>query len=132
MSVWALLSAPLIAGNDLRTMSDVTKSILTNSEVIAIDQDQAVNPAHAVRQPGASDMLPVWAKTLADGSVAVGLFNRTGAPAPMTVTWKAIGFDGQVRVRDLWAHRDLAAAGDRFTATVPTHGVVLLKVSAAR
>lgn len=124
MSVWALLAAPLLAGNDLRTMSDETKSILMNTEVIAVDQDKAVKPVRAISPT-------VWARTLADGSLAVCLINRGDTPSPVTVTWKSLGIAGKkIQARDLWAHKAVSATGDGYTATVPTHGIVMLKVSA--
>ena len=124
MSVWSLLAAPLLAGNDLRTMTDETKSILMNDEVIAVDQDKAVNPVRAVTPD-------VWARTLADGSMAVGLINRGDAPASVTVTWKSLGIAGKkMQARDLWVHKAVAVSPDGYTATVPTHGIVMLKVSA--
>jgi alpha-galactosidase len=131
MSVWAMLSAPLIAGNDLRTMSDETKSILLNTEVIAVDQDKAVNPVRAVGQPGTPDTAVVWAKTLADGSLAIAMLNRGEAPTPMSVAWNSIGLAGKrIQARDLWAHGAVEASGDSYTAVVPKHGVTMLRVSA--
>jgi alpha-galactosidase len=124
MSVWSLLAAPLLAGNDLRTMSDETKSILMNAEVIAVDQDKTVNPVRALTPD-------VWARTLADGSIAVGLINRGEARTPVTVTWKSLGIAGKkIQARDLWAHQAVAVASDGYTTTVPTHGIVMLKISA--
>ena len=124
MSVWALLAAPLLAGNDLRTMSDETKSILMNTEVIAVDQDKAVNPVRAVTPT-------IWARTLADGSIAVGLINRGETAAAVNVTWKSLGIAGKkIQARDLWAHQAVSLSPDGYTATVPTHGIVMLKISA--
>lgn len=131
MSVWAMLSAPLIAGNDLRTMSDTAKSILMNAEVIAVDQDKAVNPVNLVASPESSDKLQVWAKKLSDGSVAVGLFNRGDATAPLSVSAKSLGLaTAKLQARNLWTHQAVSLSGDTYTATVPKHGVVLLKVTA--
>jgi alpha-galactosidase len=121
MSLWSLLSAPLLAGNDLRSMTDEIKSILMNSEVIAVNQDKAVNPPRKISEG-------VLAKTLADGSVAVGMFNRGEEPASTSVTWKSLGIAGKT-VRDLWEHQAVAVSGESYTATVPKHGVVMLKIS---
>ena len=130
MSVWALLSAPLVAGNDLRSMSETTKSILLNAEVIAVDQDKAVNPVTAIPQAGASETLLVWAKKLSDGSIAVGLINRGETPSPVSVNWKTLGLTGtKIQVRDLWAHKAVKTSGEGYTETVPRHGIVMLKVS---
>ena len=134
MSLWSLLSAPLLAGNDLRTMTDETKSILLNTEVIAVDQDKAVNPAKRIPEPGRGDNAAVsivLAKTLSDGSVAVGMFNRGEQPLPMSITWKSLGITGKtVHARDVWAHRSVEVSADGYTADVPKHGVVMLKISA--
>ena len=129
MSLWSLLAAPLIAGNDLRTMTEETKGILMNGEVIAIDQDPQYQPVTSVSSEGGIEMLM---RPLHDGSVAVGLFNRTGAAAE--VRFATSNLPANLRgkgalVRDLWKHADVAASGDTLTATVPTHGVVLFRVS---
>jgi alpha-galactosidase len=124
MSLWCLLAAPLLSGNDLRNMSSETIEILTNKEVIAIDQNKLGKQGFRVKQDGD---LEIWKKPLADG-VAVGLFNRSAAPARTTVRWSDVGIKGSPKsVRDLWAHKDLNSA-DEFSADVPSHGVVLLRV----
>lgn len=124
MSLWSVLAAPLLAGHDVRTMSASLKEILTNREVVAIDQDKLGKQGFRVRQDGE---LEVWEKPLASG-VAVGLFNRGGAPARMTVKWSEVGVNkNKPKVRDLWEHKDIAAPGE-FSAEVPSHGVVLLRV----
>lgn len=127
MSLWALLAAPLLAGNDLHTMSNETKEILMNHEVIAIDQDAAGKPAKPVSPVGAT---VVAARPLADGSTAVGLFNRGAQPAKVRVNWDSLDLaDKRLHVRDLWKHQTVAAAKDYYSAVVPSHGVVLLKVA---
>jgi alpha-galactosidase len=124
MSLWSILAAPLLAGHDVRSMTDATKEILTNREVIAIDQDKLGAQGYRIRQDGE---LEVWKKPLADG-MALGLFNRSAAPARMTVKWSEAGISANnPKVRDLWAHQDVEAPG-QFTAEVPAHGVVLLRV----
>jgi alpha-galactosidase len=126
MSLWSLLAAPLLAGNDLRTMTDETKSILMNAEVIAVDQDPDGSPVKKISEQGP---LVIAARPLMHQTYAIGLFNRGDAPAKMTVTWKQIGWHGKIQVRDLWAHKDLGRIADQYSAEVPTHGVVLIKVS---
>ena len=124
MSLWSILAAPLLAGHDVRAMLDDTKEILTNKEVIAIDQDKLGKQGVRVRQDGE---LELWNKELSDG-VAVGLFNRSETPAKMTVKWSEVGIDKKApQVRDLWAHKDVEAPAE-FSAEVPSHGVVLLRV----
>ena len=125
MALWALLAAPLLAGNDLRAMSEEIKALLMNREVIAIDQDAAAKPVKKILEQG---MTTIAARTLQDNSVAVGLFNRGDAPATITVRWSDLGLRGTPAVRDLWAHRDLDRAPDQYTATVPSHGVALITV----
>jgi alpha-galactosidase len=126
MSLWSLLAAPLLAGNDLRTMTDETKSILTNTEVIAIDQDP---DARAVKKISEQGPVVVAARLLMHQNWAVGLFNRGGTAAKVSVTWKDLGLHGKLQVRDLWAHKDLGRFADQFSADVPPHGVVLITVT---
>ncbi len=125
MSLWSLLAAPLLAGNDLRSMSDETKSILMNSEVISIDQDPGAWPVKKISEQGS---LVVAARPLLHQTWAVGLFNRGDAAAKVSVTWKELGLHGKLRVRDLWAHKDLGIVANQFSADVPSHGVVLITV----
>ena len=126
MSLWALLAAPLLAGNDVRSMDGETKAILTNSEVIAVDQDSKGIQGHRLWDEGP---LEIWAKPLADGSYAVGLFNRGESQLPITLTFQMLGFTGSARLRDLWSYQDLPPQKDSYTSAVPKHGVVMLKVS---
>jgi alpha-galactosidase len=142
MSLWCLLAAPLMAGNDLRTMTEETKSILMNTEVIAIDQDMDVKPVRRIDREGRTE---VWVRPLrdrqtarfgVDHSVAVGLFNRGDQPADVSVRWEDLHIGAVVgakalSARDLWKHQDVPVTGDRYTASVPAHGVVVLKVTAA-
>ena len=125
MSLWCLLAAPLIASVDLRKISPENLAILTNSEVIAVDQEPAATQGFRVGQEGP---LEIWLKPLADGSKAVGLFNRGDGVAPMTVHFKDVGVGETAAVRDLWAHKDLGTFKDSYTADVPHHGVVLVKI----
>jgi alpha-galactosidase len=130
MSFWSLLSAPLLAGNDLRTMTDETKSILLNTEVIAVDQDKAVNAPKRIPETGKGDHSLILAKPLADGSVAVGMFNRGEQSLSISITWKSLGITGKnVRARDMWARRSVSVSADGYVADVPKHGVVMLKIS---
>ncbi len=130
-SLWAMMAAPLIAGNDLRSMSQATKDILMNAEVIAIDQDAAGKQGTRIRAEGG---LEVWAKPLKQkGAVAVVLFNRGEAAADINANWGEVGLpSGKAKVRDLWAHADRGVYSDSFKASVPSHGVVMLKVVSTR
>jgi len=128
-SLWCLLRATLLAGNDLRDMTEDTISILTNSEAIAIDQDPAGAPLKRVSE-NPDRTLIVYMRPLADGAIAVGLFNRGAAASEMGATWDSLGLAGKkLEVRDLWKHQAVAVPADKYTATVPTHGVVLLRVT---
>ena len=126
MALWAVLAAPLLSGNDLRNMTSETKEMLTNSEIIAVDQDAKGVQGHRVWDEGP---LEIWAKSLADGSSAVGLFNRGESELKITLDFKTLGINGRAKLRDLWQHKDVGVAQDSYTAAVPKHGVVLLKVS---
>jgi len=125
MSLWCLLAAPLLAGNNLTKMSNDTLKILTNPEVIALDQDPMGVEGHRAWQEGP---LEVWVKPLSGHSMAVGLFNRSESAMPVTVRFKAIGMKDNVRVRDLWERKDLGVFHGHYTAQVPRHGVVLLQL----
>jgi len=131
-SMWAMLAAPLIAGNDIRSMSAGTQAILTNAEVIAVDQDPLGMQGQIVATPGTN--LQVWARPLAGTNTrAVALFNRGTAPASITVQWTNIGLPaGNATVRDLWQHADLGTSNNSYTAAaVPAHGVAMLKITSA-
>ena len=131
-SMWAILTAPLIAGNDLRSMSAATKTTLTNSEVIAVDQDPLGLQGRLVASPGAN--LQIWSKTLSGTNTrAVALLNRGTATASITVQWSALGIPtGAAMIRDLWNHSDLGMFSGSYTASsVPSHGVVMLKVASS-
>ena len=131
-SMWAIMAAPLIAGNDLRSMNAATKTTLTNSEVIAVDQDAMGVQGRRVAQPGTN--LEVWSKPLTGTDVrAVALLNRGSAAASITVQWSALGIPtGPATVRDLWSHTDLGSFSGSYTASsVPSHGVVMLKVTSS-
>jgi alpha-galactosidase len=127
-SLWALLAAPLMAGNDLRTMSEETRAILTNREVIAVGQDRLGHQGRKVRDEG---NLEVWARDLDGGARAVVLFNRGHDETTLAVSWQEIGlpFDAEPTVRDLWTQRDLGRVKDRFVATVPSHDIVMIRVT---
>ncbi len=130
MSLWSLLAAPLLAGNDLRTMTDETKSILMNSEMIAIDQDPSAQPVRRVSQDSKTVVL---ARPLKDGSVALGLFDRGDQPAEMSVDLGTLNLPGKnLKARDLWKHEAVDVTGGKYSATVPIHGVVLLKLTGER
>lgn len=127
-SLWAILAAPLMAGNDVRTMSAATKTILLSPEVIAVDQDSLGAQGILVWEEPPD--LQVWAKPLHDGARAVALFNRSAADAKITASFSRAGLhtDSAV-VRDLWKHADVGTFKREYSATVPAHGVVLLRIA---
>jgi alpha-galactosidase len=126
-SMWCLLPAPLILGNDIRKMSDEIKAILTNKEAIAINQDSAVIPAKRIRK---NDNTELWSRTLADGSLCVVVLNKTKTNQKLEFTWDEIGLKAtkSATVRDLWQHKTLGTFKKRCSIEVNTHGCAMLKI----
>ncbi len=126
-SLWAILAAPLIAGNDLRDMKPEIQQILTNKEVIAMNQDTLGREGRRVHKDGDLD---VWAKQLKDGGRAVILFNRSASEQNVAVAWEDIGYPDHLSaaVRDLWQKKDLGKFTGKFSASVASHGVVMVTV----
>ena len=128
-SLWAMLAAPLMAGNDLGNMKPEIAEILMNKEVIAVDQDPLGIQGHKVRDDGAEE---VWAKPLAGGAVAVILLNRGDQPVRIKVSWTELGRPARpMAVRDLWRKEDLGAFSEGFSAQVASHGVVMVRLTPA-
>lgn len=128
-SLWCIMAAPLILGNDIRNMTQETKDIILNREVIAVDQDSAGIQGTKVKS---SNGLDVWCKPLGsrNGNIkAVALFNRNSSASDITVNFSDIGLNGEVYVRDLWAKSDKGKFTSSYTANVPSHGTVMLKIS---
>jgi len=125
ISLWCLLSAPLLIGCPIDQMDAFTLSLLTNDEVLALDQDELGREAQQLAVDGRRQ---IWVKELADGSRAVGLFNLAQMPQEISVTWTQLGLTGPQRVRDLWRQQDAGVLADKFTATVGRHGAVLIRV----
>jgi alpha-galactosidase len=148
VSLWCLLSAPLLIGCDLERLDAFTISLLTNDEVLAINQDALGKPATLASSTGGDvkiertdgrDGKPrelprhqVWAKQLEDGSLAVGLFNLADSEESVTARFADLKLTGRQTVRDLWRQRDLATVDNQFEAPVPPHGVVLVKLTPAK
>jgi alpha-galactosidase len=128
MSFWCLMASPLIFGGDLTSLDAFTLSLLTNDEVIAVDQDPLGRQAKSVFQKGPQS---IWAKEMADGSKAVGLFNLDDHEQNMVVHWTDLGLSGSHAVRDLWRQQDEGTFDHDFQARVTPHGVVLLRVTPA-
>jgi hypothetical protein len=129
MSLWSLAPSPLMLGMNLPDNDDWTLSLLTNDEVLAVNQDPLGTPAHRLAKAAGIEL---WAKPLKDGSLAVGLFNRGREAADVSLTWAAAGLTGKQTVRDLWQHKDLGVFDAQFTQSVPSHGAVLLRLQPAK
>jgi alpha-galactosidase len=126
ISLWCLLCSPLLIGCDMTQFDDFTLNLLTNDEVLEVNQDPLGHQASRVGQDGP---LEVWAKRMEDGSKAVGLFNRSEFEAPIKATWQTLGLSGKQKVRDLWRQKDVGVFSDQFEAKVPRHGAMLVRVS---
>ncbi|MGO9240992.1 MAG: glycoside hydrolase family 27 protein [Bryobacteraceae bacterium] len=126
-AMWAILAAPLIAGNDLRSMDADTRAILTDKEILAIDQDPLGRQGRRVAKDGERE---VWARELQGGYRAVALLNRAATPQLITVKWEDLGYpaDVKARLRSLWEHKDLGSMTGSYTATVAPHAALILTV----
>ena len=133
ISLWALQAAPLLIGADMAQLDSWTADLLGNREMLAVNQDALGRAAGRIadRQSEAG-WTQVWARPLADGTMAVGLFNRGPEAAPVTVQFSDLGLTGTHPVRDIWMQKALPAAKDAFTAIVPRHGVVFVKIGAPK
>jgi len=129
ISMWSLLSAPLLIGGDITTLDAFTLNLLTNDEVLEVDQDPLGQQARVVYRRGAGYRTEIWVKDMEDGSKAVGLFNLNGEPATVTAKWIDVRITGKQTVRDLWRQKDLGVFEREFQTDVPAHGVVLVKMT---
>jgi alpha-galactosidase len=125
VSLWSLLAAPLFSSTDVTKLPKAQLAILTNPEVIAVDQDSKSIQGRRLSQAGP---VQVWAKPLSRGRMAVGLINSGESPFPATVNFRDIGYSNPVRVRDLWERKDLGLFKNSYTTIVPKHGVVLVEI----
>ncbi len=124
-SLWCMLAAPLMAGNDLRNMTPEIKEILTNKEVIAIDQDSLGKQGFRAVDEGDFE---IWIKNLANDELAVCFFNRSDSEIRKIIDWQMLGISGQYRLRDLWKHQDLGEIKSKFEAVVWGRDVVVLRL----
>ena len=125
ISLWAMAPSPLMLGMNLPDNDDWTAALLTNPEVIAVNQDPLGEPAHRAFLPGLNAEL--WLRELADGARVAGLFNRTSQPVYVQLAWKQLGLPAHPKVRDLWLRIDLGEA-KTFASEIPPHGCLLLKL----
>ena len=130
-SLWAILAAPLIAGNDLRTMKPEIADILLNREVIAVDQDLLGIAGTRIKKEGDAE---IWTRPLAHNGHAVVFFNRGLSPVQITLDWSELGLNSDISllIRDLWRHQDQGMHQRSFSATVPAHGVVMFTMLTER
>ena len=130
-SLWCVMAAPLMAGTNLATLKPAVKEVLLNTEAVALDQDPLGQAGKRIKTNGKGQ--DVWARPLADGSWAVCLLNRGAKSADVQVSWKDLGWkEDQMKVRDLWSHRDLGVFDGGYNASVASHDVVFLKVGDAK
>ncbi|HOK95820.1 MAG TPA: hypothetical protein PKW71_06815, partial [Anaerohalosphaeraceae bacterium] len=143
ITLWSLLASPLLIGCDMTRLDEFTLNLLTNDEVLAVNQDalgkQAVQivetgqPVTIVRsdrpeQKRTLKPYQIWARPLEDGSIAVGLFNLSDQPAPITASWKDLKLTGRQTVRDLWRQKELGQYDEQFQMVVAPHGAELVKI----
>ena len=113
----------MIIGTPIERLDEFTLSLLTNDEVLEVNQDPLGAPGRRIVVDGGEAVV----KPMEDGTVAFGLFNPAAEAAAVTATWSQLGLQGPRRIRDLWRQKDLGASDGRFTATVRPHGVVMLR-----
>lgn len=125
MRLWSLLAAPLFSSTDLTKLTGSQLAVLTNREVIAVDQDPLGIQGRRISQVGP---VQVWAKPLSRGRMAVGLINSGESSLPASVNFRELGYSHPVRVRDLWEQKDLGVFKVAYSTTIPKHGVVLVEI----
>ena len=125
VSLWSIIAAPLIFSGDITRMDDFTKSLLTNDEIIEVDQDPMGKPGHRAFKNGDAE---VWVRPLEDGSIAVGLFNRGEKPIMVTADWTDLNISGTQKIRDLWRQKDIGTFEGKFSASVAKHGVTMVRM----
>jgi hypothetical protein len=126
ITLWSLLSAPLLIGCDMSEMNDFTLNLLCNSEVLAVNQDRLGKQARSYVK---KDAYQVWAKELSDGSRAVGIFNMQQEAAEISFNFKELNLSSKQHIRDLWRQEDLGAFDQKYESKIPAHGAQLLKMT---
>jgi alpha-galactosidase len=125
VTLWSLVAAPLIFGGDISRLDDFTLNLLCNDEVIEVDQDPLGKAGRRVAKDGDQE---VWARPLGDGSLAVGLFNRSEMEATVAANWSDLGVQGKQRARDLWRQKELGTLEGRFSTPLPAQGAMLIRL----
>ena len=121
MTLWVILAAPLLVGNDPRTMTNDIKELLLNREVLAVNQDTLGKQGRRLIRNGTTE---IWAKPLSGEAVAVALFNRGASRTQVSVRWSELGLNGQYKARDLWKRLDLPDATNSYSAEVPSRSMM--------
>ena len=124
-SLWAMIAAPLIAGNDIRNMKPDIAAIFQNSEVIAVDQDSLGAGGKRVSRTGE---IEIWQKPLASGDIAIAIFNHSAKEMRSVVSWETLSIGKDYAVRDLWAHADRGTTAEAFSEPVSAHGAIVLRL----
>ena len=124
-SLWAMIAAPLIAGNDIRNMSPEIAAILQNSEVVAIDQDSLGAGGKRLSSTGG---IEIWQKPLASGDLAIAIFNPRTEGMRSVISWEPLRLGNDYEVRDLWAHADRGTTAEAFSEPVSGHGAIVLRL----
>lgn len=126
MTLWCMMSAPLIFSGDITNLDDFTKNVLCNAEVIDINQDRMGKPGYKIfRKAG----IEIWKKELFDGNTAIAIFNKRPIDSKTDINWKELGYDDKSTVRDLWRQHDMGNTGNNSSFNIPRHGCMLLKIS---
>ena len=126
MSIWAIQAAPLIAGTDLTKMNSTTVALLTNPDIIAVDQDSLGKQGKRVWQEGPEE---IWTKPMADGSVVVGIFNRVAGTAYIPLPFGVVGVKGTVDAVDLWQQKNLGIIKNNRQVLVGSYGATMLRLT---
>jgi alpha-galactosidase len=129
MSLWSLMASPLFYSGDMSKLDEFTLNILCNNEVIDVNQDPLGESGLVIERP---DSCFLMIKNLYDGSKAVGLFNRSIAPKEVTADWAELKIEGKQLVRDIWRQKNIGSFKSKFSAMVPPHGVVMVKISSRK
>lgn len=130
ITLWSILAAPLLIGCDLKQMDAFTLSLLTNREVIAVDQDVAGIQGKRIVADKEKET-EIWSRPLGDASIAVGLFNRSDNPQELSIDWEQLHLNGRQQVRNIWKQKEEGVYSKNYTSDVPPHGVVFLKIKPA-
>ena len=124
-SLWCMLAAPLMTGNDLSKMDASTRTILTNQEVIAVDQDKLGKQGYKILD---KEDFEIFVKPLSGGDVAICLFNRTEKAMNAEVNWNDYKIAADFKIRDLWSHKEIGSTDKVLTAKIPGHGVRMFRL----